>query len=129
MHTEPTTSSLASDSIASPVSNRERTRAHSRGMLAARIGVAGALAATALAGGALAAGPSSAQTLPDAGIIQSGSAAIADGFGDPGSLSPRYLFGPGPGEIRCMAITPGCMGLIPYLMTQVGGGSTGFGMG
>lgn len=35
----------------------------------------------------------------------------------------RYLFGPGPDEIRCMALTPGCMGLIPYWASRLGFGS------
>lgn len=35
----------------------------------------------------------------------------------------RFLFGPGPDETACMALTPGCMGLIPYLMSQFGMGS------
>lgn len=32
----------------------------------------------------------------------------------------RYLFGPGPDEVTCMALTPECMGLIPYLAALFG---------
>lgn len=32
----------------------------------------------------------------------------------------RFLFGPGPGEMACMALTPECMGWIPYLASRVG---------
>lgn len=35
----------------------------------------------------------------------------------------RYLFGPGPGEAACLALTPGCMGLFPFLASQFGFGS------
>ena len=35
----------------------------------------------------------------------------------------RYLFGPGPGEPMCLALTPECMGLFPYLAVQLGVGS------
>lgn len=35
----------------------------------------------------------------------------------------RFLFGPGPGEAACMAISPECMGLIPYLAGRIGFGS------
>ena len=35
----------------------------------------------------------------------------------------RYLFGPAPDEITCMAVTPECMGLFPYLAAQFGLGS------
>ena len=40
----------------------------------------------------------------------------------PGSLADplRYLFGPGPGEAACLALTPQCMGLIPYLASRFG---------
>ena len=39
-------------------------------------------------------------------------------------LNPlRYLFGPGPGEAMCLALTPGCMGLFPFLAMQLGIGS------
>ena len=39
-------------------------------------------------------------------------------------LSPlRYLFGPGPGEAMCLALTPECMGLFPFLALQLGIGS------
>lgn len=39
-----------------------------------------------------------------------------------GSMSNplRYLFGPGPGEVMCLALTPECMGLFPYLATRLG---------
>ena len=77
-------------------------------------GIAATASALAL-GGAVFAGPAAAQ-LPEMGTIDNAISAASSDFGDPGSLSPRYLFGPGPGEITCMAITPGCMGLIPYLI-------------
>lgn len=32
----------------------------------------------------------------------------------------RFLFGPGPDEMTCMAMTPECMGLIPYWMGRFG---------
>lgn len=32
----------------------------------------------------------------------------------------RYLFGPGPDEVTCMALTPECMGLIPFLAARFG---------
>ena len=32
----------------------------------------------------------------------------------------RFLFGPGEGEMACMALTPGCMGWIPYLASRLG---------
>lgn len=35
----------------------------------------------------------------------------------------RYLFGPGPDEVSCMALTPECMGLFPFLASQIGFGS------
>jgi len=35
----------------------------------------------------------------------------------------RYLFGPGPDEAACMALTPECMGLFPFLASQIGFGS------
>ena len=35
----------------------------------------------------------------------------------------RFLFGPGPDEVSCLALTPECMGLLPYLAAQVGVGS------
>lgn len=35
----------------------------------------------------------------------------------------RYLFGPGPGEASCLALTPECMGLLPYLAARFGMGS------
>lgn len=34
-----------------------------------------------------------------------------------------YLFGPGPGEVACQALTPECMGLLPYLASRFGLGS------
>lgn len=34
----------------------------------------------------------------------------------------RFLFGPGPGEIACMALTPECMGWIPFLAARVTSG-------
>ena len=77
-------------------------------------GVAATASALAV-GGAVFAGPANAQS-PEIGTIDNAIAAASSNFGDPGSLSPRYLFGPGPGEITCMALTPGCMGLIPYLI-------------
>lgn len=43
----------------------------------------------------------------------------------PGSIENplRYLFGPGPDEVTCLALTPGCMGLFPYLASRFGLGS------
>ncbi len=35
----------------------------------------------------------------------------------------RYLFGPGPDEKMCLALTPECMGLLPYLAARFGLGS------
>ncbi|HHX84779.1 MAG TPA: hypothetical protein GX694_05530 [Actinomycetales bacterium] len=35
----------------------------------------------------------------------------------------RYLFGPGPDQPTCMAITPECMGLIPYWISRLATGS------
>ena len=32
----------------------------------------------------------------------------------------RYLFGPGPDEVMCLALTPECMGLFPYLAARLG---------
>lgn len=32
----------------------------------------------------------------------------------------RYLFGPGPGEPMCLALTPECMGLLPFLADRLG---------
>lgn len=32
----------------------------------------------------------------------------------------RFLFGPGPDEPACLALTPECMGLIPYLASRFG---------
>ena len=32
----------------------------------------------------------------------------------------RFLFGPGADEVTCMALTPECMGLFPYLAMQLG---------
>lgn len=32
----------------------------------------------------------------------------------------RYLFGPGPDEVMCLALTPECMGLFPFLAMQLG---------
>lgn len=77
-------------------------------------GVAATASALAL-GGAVFAGPATAQSA-ETGTIDNAISAASSDFGDPGSLSPRYLFGPGPGEVTCMALTPGCMGLIPYLI-------------
>lgn len=77
-------------------------------------GIAATASALAL-GGAVFAGPATAQST-EMGTIDNAISAASSNFGDPGSLSPRYLFGPGPGEVTCMAITPGCMGLIPYLI-------------
>ena len=43
----------------------------------------------------------------------------------PGSIENplRYLFGPGPGEATCLALTPGRMGLLPSLAARFGLGS------
>lgn len=30
----------------------------------------------------------------------------------------RYLLGPGPDEPTCLALTPGCMGLLPFLTSR-----------
>ena len=35
----------------------------------------------------------------------------------------RYLFGPGPDEPMCLALTPECMGLLPFLASQFSFGS------
>lgn len=35
----------------------------------------------------------------------------------------RFIFGPGPGEAMCMALTPECMGWLPYLAARFGIGS------
>lgn len=35
----------------------------------------------------------------------------------------RFLFGPGPSEAACMAISPECMGLLPYLAARLRLGS------
>lgn len=35
----------------------------------------------------------------------------------------RFLFGPGPDEAACLAVTPWCMGLLPYLGAMLGVGS------
>lgn len=35
----------------------------------------------------------------------------------------RYLLGPGPDEPMCLALTPECMGLLPFLSSRFGLGS------
>lgn len=30
----------------------------------------------------------------------------------------EYLFGPGSSDVRCLALSPECMGWIPYLLWQ-----------
>jgi len=35
----------------------------------------------------------------------------------------RFLFGPGPDEAACLAVTPWCMGLLPYMGAVLGVGS------
>lgn len=43
----------------------------------------------------------------------------------PGSIENplRFLLGPGPDEATCMALTPECMGWLPYLAATLGLGS------
>lgn len=55
-------------------------------------------------------------------IANSGNSERTDEMFPAGSIENplRYLLGPGPDEAACLALTPECMGLIPYLAVRFG---------